>query len=252
MRWLLFTSIVAVGLSAAGAQAANPKGDSVPRQGDAAPPGGQVMSMERLPIDGLNVQVMQGTEGLVFASPNGHYMIRGEIWDLWDHGKKLKTMDDVRKGSAINVFSRPGLDFEKDYDPIRAGNGPKKVAIIVDPKSASSIALLSHLQPLFKDYSFYILVVPLLGKETGDVDATKILDCATDRAAAVRALLANKLEGAGLQQKAECDLLPLQKRWALARAILEVRKVPYVVTEDGRWSNGAPPDLAVWLSGRKS
>jgi len=189
------------------------------------------------------IKVKNRTE-LYLVSQNGRYIMRGPVYDLWE-GKELDTLDAV-KASSGNV----GLGgFDKvlpQVAPMVVGNGPRRIELFVDPYCPYCKKLLAELPAALatKRFTFVILPVPLLGdRSTTEVRA---LGCAADQKAALGQLLAH-IYDPPLAQVAKCDVLPMEKRFVLAR-MLNISAVPFIVRDDGTEQAGLPDeDLVTWL-----
>jgi thiol:disulfide interchange protein DsbC len=189
------------------------------------------------------IKVKDRTE-LYLVSQNGRYIMRGPVYDLWE-GKELDTLDAI-KNSTSNV----GLGgFDKvlpQVAPMVVGDGPRRIELFVDPYCPYCKRLLEELPAALatKRFTFVILPVPLLGdRSTTEVRA---LGCAVDQKAALGQLLAHVYDPP-LAQVAKCDVLPMEKRFVLAR-MLNISAVPFIVRDDGTEQAGLPDeDLVTWL-----
>ncbi|MTJ94345.1 MAG: thioredoxin fold domain-containing protein [Desulfovibrio sp.] len=211
-------------------------------------PGGFLGSQEI--ISGGLVAIQPDNGGpLVIRSKDGHFDLRGTLYDAWAGGKALGTLQDVRWSvehlSIDMIHSQVG-----DTDPIIFGTGPE-VTIFTDPKCEPCKRLLSEAQALSKRYTFKVYVIPVLGKAS-ETDVRTIA-CAADR----RKAEAQFISGQPLNQVpqiADCGPFQLQKslaRFARANKVLGVTEVPVVVASDGRRFEGAPTSLAAFLSGEE-
>ena len=201
-----------------------------------------VRASERLPAQGL-VVVQRDTGELVAMSNNGRYVIRGEIWDAWGK-KKLASMDEVHASAASMPIEQLMAGRWGDLAPVTYGTGPRTVTLFVDPLCPYCHKLLQQLPALAADFTFRVLVVPVLGEDSGK--ATRKVGCAIDTAAAERMVLSADYS-ADLAQKPDCNLTPLQQRLVLA-SMIGLNGVPYLVLPSGKVQQGLPADLAALLA----
>ena len=197
--------------------------------------------METLPINAL--RAVEDTDGnIIFISGNGRFALKGELYDVWAK-KKLTTIAEIKNASERLDMAGLNLNWA-DLKPFKVGKGAKTVRVFVDPRCPYCRQLMEQL-PSFKDYTFELYVVPILGDQSEK--QTRLLSCAKDQRAALAALLTHQGSDA-LDQVENCDLTSIQKRVITAK-LIGISAVPYVVATDGRFSLGIPPDLGNWLHG---
>lgn len=180
-----------------------------------------------------------------FVSENGRYVVRGEAYDLWE-GARLRDFEAVRASTRSIKLSGLGLIWD-DLDPITFGDGEEDVIVFADPRCPACEELIARLLPLSDSYRIVVLQVPLLGDASGKL--VKAAHCAVDREA-VRTAIVTATPMGELEQRPECDAQPILRRLATAQMI-GVRGVPFMIHgRDGRFTEGAPADLAAWLEVR--
>jgi len=204
---------------------------------------GGIRSMEKIPSGGFTAVEGDGVDGLAFISDTGRYVIRGEMYDTWT-GRKVSSLADLREVAGKVSLSKLGISPD-ELGAFRFGRGPSEVTVFVDPNCPHCHGLMSAMPALADRYTFSILVVPVLGRDSET--ATRALSCAADKDAALRVLMAGPLR-AEPPQKSDCDLVPIQKRLVTAQ-LIGVRGVPFVIAPDGRTKGGVPDDLGAWLAG---
>jgi thiol:disulfide interchange protein DsbC len=201
----------------------------------------QAMPMEKGPI----AVETENTPGLMFISPDGRWAWSGTLIDTWN-GRAIKSVADLRDDMRrVNFSQLLGPNYGRDLDPFIIGSGPKKVQVFVDPKCKACSKLYPAMAELSSQYTFELMVVPMLGKESDK--ATRQLACARDRKIAQQAL-SSESSTDKLEQAQKCDLVSLTKRMMVAKE-LGLRGVPFIIAPDGRVSPGRPPNLGSFLAG---
>lgn len=202
---------------------------------------GQILATERLPVNGIAAVQVDTMDQLAFISDNGRFVWVGAVYDTWSR-KKLTSLDQVRSSARTIDFSRLNLDLN-DLDPLTYGHGPKRVIVWVDPNCEECARLYQQMPALAEQYTFKLLVVPLLGKDSQP--PARLLSCATDTGAAVSALMAHNYSS--LTERPSCDLAPVQRRIVTSR-IIGMRGVPLIIAPNGISHPGTPSDLKSWLA----
>ncbi|MFZ6765069.1 DsbC family protein [Pseudoroseomonas sp. WGS1072] len=248
-RFALAAALAAALLSIASAQAQQPPNSpSFGFSPGTGPAGlnGQIESIERMPGGQFSAVKLNNREGLYFLSSNGRWVLRGNIYDLWQ-GRELDNLADLR--SAAQTVSLSGLGVVwNDLRPTVMGEGERETVVFIDPHCPYCQQLMSQINALVeadpRAYKFVILAVPLLGDRSART--VRNLGCASDQGAARAAMISHRYEPE-LAEVPNCDLGPMQKRFVLAR-LIGLEGVPYLIRSDGRPQAGLPPNLALWLS----
>jgi thiol:disulfide interchange protein DsbC len=191
---------------------------------------------------------LRGSSDVYFVSGNGRYVLRGVLRDLWQDGKELVSLDEIH--AAVERVDVAALVKAVDvFAPFRLGTGLKREIVFVDPFCPYCRNLLNDIVARGDDgeHQYLILPVALLGPNSTRV--VRNLQCAADRDAALRALLAHSYEQP-LQETPDCDIGPMQKRAIFAR-LLQIRGVPFLIRDDGLRQDGLPGSLAGWLRGAR-
>jgi len=182
---------------------------------------------------------------LVYVSGNGRYVFKGKIFDAFAR-KKLETIDDVRYSTTHLDLKGMGIKTE-DLGRLSIGTGKERVTVFVDPRCPYCKQMLQAVEQspdLRKRYTFDLIAIPMLGKESEKI--VRKLGCAKDRKAAAQALIHQQYDKP-LEPVAKCDLKPLQKAMVAAQ-ILGVTGVPYAFGADGKIQRGMPKDMQTWLA----
>lgn len=198
---------------------------------------GQIDSMQRLPVRGLNM--IQAGDKTFLVSENGRIVILGgKVIDMWSN-TEIKSTADVANLNRINLSKMKTLNLD-ELATFKVGKGSKEVAIFVDPECPYCIKLMQQMPALYDKYTFRLVVTPLLGNESG-ASARKIW-CA-DRKAGLEALMTKT--AAKLENK-DCDMKPLQKS-LITSQMFGIEAVPYVIAPNGVTGKGMV-DLSKFLA----
>lgn len=187
---------------------------------------------------------LTGSSDVYFVSGNGRYVLRGTLRDLWQNGKELVTLEEIR--TAVETVDVAALVRAIDvFEPFRIGGGAKQEILFVDPFCPYCRLLLNDIAGRGDDreHQYVILPVALLGPNSAKV--VRNLQCAADRTAALRALLTHSFDPP-LPEVANCNVGAVQKRAIFAR-LLQIGGVPFLIRHDGVRQNGLPRNLTVWL-----
>jgi thiol:disulfide interchange protein DsbC len=201
--------------------------------------GADIQAMENMPIRGL--KAVQANGRLMFMSDTGRFVFVGDVYDTWSF-KKLTSMEEIRDAANRVNLANFNLNIKDELKPYVIGSGKKEVVVFVDPLCPHCHSLLKDLENPPDGYSFLVVTIPALGKDSGA--KVRQLGCATDREQAKKALITG--DYSNLQQDPNCDLLPVQKALVTAQ-VLGVQGVPFLVAPDGRVNRGRPQDLAAFL-----
>lgn len=207
----------------------------------------QMDEMIQLPAGGISL-VRSGKE-LLILSGNGRYMVRGTIYDMWNGGKPITTMQEARDTSSRIHITKMGLDL----DLLMTFNYGKKkkdyVTAFVDISSEASKNLMDKLRPLFSKYYVKVVVVPALSKESAE--ASKQLACLRDASFEEASKMVRTWSFSFLPKgapKKQCELGRLQRTLVTA-TLLGVQGFPTIIAPDGRTFKGVPEDLDLFLKG---
>lgn len=186
------------------------------------------------------------TPKLQFADSSGRFAIwNGELYDLWDHQKKLNTpalidyafthipLDNLRKASGLNEIALPA----KNSGGINKG---REVFIFADPRDTGTVQLLKDITDNIN--SAYYLIRIILLNSTGDSNTEKLLhDFACSNATAKeKALSILKQDFKVVFQTArECKADDRMQRNRELALTLGIRKLPFLITPSGRYAEGA-------------
>lgn len=235
IRTLAFALLITVASHAAAAE-------KIPDFRGSPLEGADIQAMENMPIRGL--KAVQANGRLMFMSDTGRFVFVGDVYDTWSF-KKLTSMEEIRDAANRVNLANFNLNIKDELKPYVIGSGKKEVVVFVDPLCPHCHSLLKDLENPPKDYSFLVVTIPALGKDSGA--KVRQLGCAADREKAKSALITG--DYSGLQQTQDCDLMPLQKALVTAQ-ILGVQGVPFLVAPDGRVNRGRPQNLVEFLEGK--
>lgn len=197
------------------------------------------------PISAFAGQTFQAVESngeIMFITPNGRFVIRGQLIDTWA-AKTLDTPEEIKYAATHINIEQMGLPVDQ-MNTVTIGSGPKKVYLFVDPLCSYCKTLLQQAQQNSSLYTFTIFVVPALGDESNAL--SKKLFCSTDRQKGFNALLDRKLGELPQQQK--CDT----KKYDLTLLMAQnfgINRVPFIVAPDGRTRFGGGTEFWDWVKG---
>ncbi len=195
----------------------------------------------QLPIEGLII--VQSGNKTYLLSTNARFLIRGQIYDLWN-STFINTVEDARKFSDRIQISKLKLDLST-LSSFVSGSGKQEVIAFIDPNCPYCHKLLEQIEKLGKDYRFRLVLIPMLGERSGH--AIKRLMCGIDGKnrdkKAVAYLLSGKYDE--LPDK-ECNMEPLVGSMFVAK-LLGIQGVPFMISPDGRVLRGYTEDLKQWL-----
>ncbi len=183
-----------------------------------------VDEVKRLPVTGLSM--IKAGDKTFLISDNGHFVVAGnlKLIDMWQ-GKVISSVADTKGIDKVDL-RKIGLSPD-ELSTFTIGTGKKEAVIFIDPQCNYCHDLIIQLEPLGKEYTFKLVLIPVLGKESAEI--IKKLICNKDQAQSLQALIAkdySKLP-ALVRQEGSCDLKPLQKA-VVATKLLDIQGVPYI------------------------
>jgi len=183
-----------------------------------------IEKIKRVPINGLSMAKANGE--IIFISSNGHYVIRnGKLLDVWNN-IEIDNFKKLEESKKIN-FKQIGLNIT-DLTSIKVGNGDSEVSIFIDPYCPNCTNLLNHINTLKDEYTFNVIITPLLGKKS--VIAAKYLVCNVDKDERYNVLLNKQfLNQAPIE---DCKYGQIQKSMVTAN-LMGINAVPFTVSANG-------------------
>lgn len=183
-----------------------------------------VDEVKRLPVTGLSM--VKAGERTFLITDNGHFVVAGnfKLVDMWQ-GKVIGSVSDTKGIDKVDL-RKIGLSPD-ELSTFTIGKGKKEVTIFVDPQCNYCHDLIVQLEPLGKEYSFKLVLIPVLGKESAEI--SKKLICNQDKDQSLKALIAKdyaKLPEL-VRKEGSCDLKPLQKA-VVATKLLDIQGVPFI------------------------
>lgn len=196
--------------------------------------------MRPVPLQGL--MMVKTREGVLFISSNGQFIFKGaELYDMWNR-QEVHTFEDLEKASTINL-RRMGVKFE-DLSSYTYGNGDKEVVLFVDPKCPYCNKTLSTLSQYKDRYTFRIVMLPILGKESEEIVAK--MECMKDKSMATEYMLHGAWDQMPKVDTKTCNLTKVQKARVTAQ-VIGIKAVPFIIATNGRASSGYKKDLSDYL-----
>jgi len=183
-----------------------------------------VDEVKRLPVTGLSM--IKAGDKTFLITDNGHFVVTGnfKLVDMWQ-GKIIGSVGDTKGIDKIDL-RKIGLNPD-ELSTFTIGTGKKEVVIFVDPQCNYCHELIVQLESLGKAYTFKLVLIPVMGKESAEI--SKKLICNKDKAQSLEALVAkdySKLQ-ALVRKEGSCDLKPLQKA-VVATKLLDIQGVPFI------------------------
>lgn len=191
--------------------------------------------VKRLPVTGLSF-IKAGDKSFLITD-NGHFVVAGnfKLVDMW-RGKQITSVADTLGIEKVDL-RKIGINPDQ-LSTLTVGTGKREVTIFTDPQCDHCHDLISQIEPLAKDYTFKLVVVPVLGSKSAEL--TKQLLCNKDKAQSLQALLAKDYSTLPplVRQEGSCDLKPLQKA-VVATKMLEIQGVPFIYLPSHNTFKGA-------------
>lgn len=227
--------LLAAGPSLAGKDLANPLSGWLGGQNEAR-------QTYQLPADGL-IMVQSGKK-IYFTTPNARYLIRGQLYDVWN-GEFIDSVDKAKRLGDRIQLSKLKIDIDEDLKPFYLGQGDKEVTAFIDPHCPYCHKLLQQMEALGSEYRFRLILIPALGDNSART--IRLLRCGSSEKDRNRDVVARLLKAdyQGLRDE-RCDLEPFLKSAILAK-ILGVTGVPFLIDQDGRVLRGYVENLKSWL-----
>lgn len=197
----------------------------------------------QLPAGGLSL-IRSGDE-LIIMSGNGRYVVRGTVYDMWNEGKAIKTMDDARKYMGRINLNKMHLDMN-DLITFHLGEqGKPVVTVFVDPMSQASEMLVKNLA-VVRGYSFDVVVAAAMQRQSAEIARRLACMAETNNKGATEAVANWNFNF--LPEDRGCGVEKLQ-RTLVTLQVLGINGFPALIAPDGRVFNGVPGDINAFLAG---
>lgn len=186
------------------------------------------------------IKAVETNGEILFMSENGRYVFQGQLTDTW-HKTSLDTVAEVKYSASHIDIALMGLPIN-DMNTITLGSGPKQIVVFVDPLCKYCKKFIKEAKPYEDEYTFKLVVVPALGKESHKL--SKNLFCSKDKSSALEAYMNNTLSL--LPQSEQCDPKFYDLTLTFAQ-LIGVDAVPYFIAPDGRYKAGQGMDFWEWV-----
>jgi thiol:disulfide interchange protein DsbC len=124
----------------------------------------KIDGMQDLPISGL--KMVKTGDQIVFISSNGRFALHGgKLLDIWTQ-QEIKDIPDIDRIANRIDLQRLKLNID-DLGPITVGHGKETVVVIIDPRCPYCGKVTKDLQALEDKCTFKLVMVPILGQESG-------------------------------------------------------------------------------------
>lgn len=210
----------------------------------------KIDGLQDLPITGL--KMLKTGNQVVFISPNGRFAFYGgKLLDVWTQ-QEIKDLPDIDRIAKRIDLSKMKLKVE-DLGPITVGHGKDSVLIFVDPRCPYCAKVMKEMQALESRYTFQLVLLPMLGKESQNIVVQLTCQNATQdkstKAAVLKRVLQQDYAGLATKNSQNCNKEPLQRAVITAK-LFGIPGVPFLIAPDGRTHSGAPESLADWLENK--
>jgi len=198
-----------------------------------------------LPAPGSLIAVKRGNE-ILLMSGNGRYMVRGAIYDMWNGGKRITSIDEAKESARHIKFNSMGLHLDELATVDVGEQGKPQVVIFIDPSSKQSMNLMKQLNDVH-GYSFKIIVVGAIDKQSAAKAKGLMCLAEKDEDKARDALLSGDLS---FVQNGECGKEKLLKTLMTA-TMFGINRLPFIVAPNGEYAIGTPKDITDFLERNK-
>lgn len=199
-----------------------------------------------LPSPGSLILVKRNGEIITFSG-NGRYMMRGAIYDMWNGGKRIHSLDEGQKSGRRIRFNNMENILEDTASIDIGDRHGKLVLVFVDPSSAPSMKLLKKLKGI-KGYKFKVVILAAVDKASAT--KAKGLMCLYKKHPdqAEDALLSGDLS---FVPGGECGKEALMKTLILAK-MFGITRVPMLIAPNGEPFVGDANNIAQFLKDNES
>ncbi|MDH1472426.1 hypothetical protein [Shewanella sp. GD03713] len=195
-----------------------------------------------LPVNNLVMVENQDGEKILMDT-TARIAIRGkvEVYDMWNK-RPINTLADA-KASWLVTLDKFNIN-QGDLASYRYGLDKNKpdITVMVDPRGDYNKKLFDQMREMAGDYSFEIVLLPLLGDES--VMESIKLWCSKDQEKSLMELM-DGLTSTGTIIPT-CDKDPLIKGLGLA-GLLNIKGLPHLIRADGLQNQGAPNSLTEFM-----
>lgn len=205
----------------------------------------KIDGMIELPVDKFSAIESDGQ--IYYVSNNGRYVITGQLYDLWG-GNSLDTMAQIK--TSTETIPLNGLNLKaKDLNTVILGSGDKEILLFVDPLSDVTKELIKQSRQIItdgnRDFAFKFIFIPALGDKS-NIAAKKIL-CSSENVndeEILNKVLSNQI---GELKTSQCDISPYDRTLVMS-TLLQIKRVPFLIANDGRFIEGIPNSYLNWLN----
>ena len=188
------------------------------------------------------------TDKLAFVSENTRFYFVGELYDMYNGFRRIKTPDDIRQFASRVNYKTLGIDLNT-LNSASIGTGKDEVAIWVSPNSPLTQEIMDQAINLAKKdmerYTFFFIVISTGDSESFDLAKRFYCGRIDGNPRVGNLLYLNQLEDL---TNRNCNLSGYEKTMAV-KYMSDVDLVPFVVAPDGRVSRGIPSQgLEVFLN----
>lgn len=196
----------------------------------------EIQDMERLTLGG-GLIAFKAHDRLYLMSANGRFLINGHVTDLWHDARPLTSMAEIKQYGLRLDFEALDMDFgglvtywlgsTTDQDP---------ATLFVAPNCDHCRDALKQARQATDEFATRVVVIP----QKGTQEKFHFIRCASQKRA-LSILGGDQLTNDdlnGCSNKEETEKYIAQST-TVAR-LIGIKQIPFVVSPDGRTSNGVP------------
>ena len=187
-----------------------------------------------------SLKAIESNGSIFFMSPNGRFVIQGDLTDTWQQ-KKLVTLKDIDYAAKHIDIKRMGLPID-ELNVIKVGKGKKEIVIFVDPQCDPCKKFFHEAKKHTDKYTFKFIVVPALGEESNKM-ATSMF-CSKDKTNLAKHFLERTL--LDLEQQEYCDKKYYNLTLTIAQ-LIGIKHVPFFIAPSGLYQAGEGKDFWKWV-----
>ena len=204
-------------------------------------------------MDTNAIRAVKASDGtIMFIFDNGRFMLTGDMLDIWNR-KHLKTIEDIEDAVTHIDLRRMGFQLDKT-NHITVGEGKSRATIFVDarcPWCHKLLKIVADDPELFKQYTFDIVVLTVLGEESRRV-GEKFACAKASPMEKFNALVKGPRAIRALPQDEACNPRDLMRSTDLQQRAMQLISVPFIIAPDKRFSKGMPENLRNFLDAGKA
>ena len=194
------------------------------------------------PLSSMPMQMVESGDKVFFMTPNGRYVIKGELIDVWNNNAPIKTVAQFKQVDSVVKLDALGVKMDELFH-LKYGTGPEQVTIFVAPGCGYCKKTLAQMESVKDQYTFNIIPLPIMGPRSEDAVQRVIGNWKSDPEKALAAIMSDSYDALPKKQVSP-EVMESFGKALLTAQILGVDSVPMLIDHKARVSKGAPPVLA--------